>query len=54
MAPHHFTRLFTAKEAEEIRNTMFRDVLAAVTYSQQAELQSNVFVWSEGECSVLH
>ncbi|XP_048812014.1 dual oxidase 2 [Lagopus muta] len=41
--------LFTAKEAEEIRNTMFRDVLAAVTYSQQAELQSNVFVWSEGD-----
>ncbi|XP_021263300.1 dual oxidase 2 [Numida meleagris] len=41
--------LFTAKEAEEIRNTTFRDVLAAVTYSQQAELQSNVFVWSEGD-----
>uniref|UniRef100_A0A669PIF0 NAD(P)H oxidase (H2O2-forming) n=1 Tax=Phasianus colchicus TaxID=9054 RepID=A0A669PIF0_PHACC len=41
--------LFTAKEAEEIRNTTFRDVLAAVTYSQQAELQSNVFVWSKGD-----
>ncbi|XP_010715457.1 dual oxidase 2 [Meleagris gallopavo] len=41
--------LFTEKEAEEIRNTTFRDVLAAVTYSQQAELQSNVFVWSEGD-----
>ncbi|XP_042680572.1 dual oxidase 2 [Centrocercus urophasianus] len=41
--------LFTAKEAKEIRNTTFRDVLAAVTYSQQAELQSNVFVWSEGD-----
>uniref|UniRef100_A0A8C9F197 NAD(P)H oxidase (H2O2-forming) n=1 Tax=Pavo cristatus TaxID=9049 RepID=A0A8C9F197_PAVCR len=41
--------LFTVKEAEEIRNTTFRDILAAVTYSQQAELQSNVFVWSKGD-----
>ncbi|POI28527.1 hypothetical protein CIB84_007722, partial [Bambusicola thoracicus] len=41
--------LFTEKEAEEIRNTTFRDILAAVTYSQQAELQSNVFVWSKGD-----
>eukprot|EP00076_Gallus_gallus_P015519 XP_015134571.1 dual oxidase 2 [Gallus gallus] len=41
--------LFTAKEAEEIRNTTFRDILAAVTYSQPAELQSNVFVWSKGD-----
>uniref|UniRef100_A0A8C2SLR3 NAD(P)H oxidase (H2O2-forming) n=1 Tax=Coturnix japonica TaxID=93934 RepID=A0A8C2SLR3_COTJA len=41
--------LFTAKEVEEIRNTTFRDVLAAVTYSQQAELQNSVFVWSNGD-----
>ncbi|OXB81937.1 UNVERIFIED_CONTAM: hypothetical protein H355_004020 [Colinus virginianus] len=41
--------LFTAEEVEEIRNTTFRDVLAAVTYSQWAELQSNVFVWSTGD-----
>ncbi|XP_065589784.1 dual oxidase 2 [Cyrtonyx montezumae] len=41
--------LFTAEEVKEIHNTTFRDVLAAVTYSQLAELQSNVFVWSTGD-----
>ncbi|XP_072201624.1 dual oxidase 2 isoform X2 [Excalfactoria chinensis] len=41
--------LFTAKEVEEIRSTTFRDVLVAVTYSQQAELQNSVFVWSNGD-----
>ncbi|NXJ11643.1 DUOX2 oxidase, partial [Odontophorus gujanensis] len=41
--------LFTAEEVEEIHNTTFRDVLAAVTYSDWAELQSNVFVWSTGD-----
>ncbi|OXB56751.1 hypothetical protein ASZ78_008518, partial [Callipepla squamata] len=41
--------LFTAEEVKEIHNTTFRDVLAAVTYSQWAELQSNVFVWSTGD-----
>lgn len=47
-----FPRLFTAEETKEIRNTTFHDVLAAVTYTDPTDLQSHVFVWSEGEGSV--
>lgn len=49
--PHiFFPRLFTAEEIGEIRNTTFRDVLAAVTYANSTDLQPRVFVWSQGEC----
>ncbi|XP_035191640.1 dual oxidase 2-like [Oxyura jamaicensis] len=41
--------LFTAAEARDIRNTTFRDVLAAVTSANLADFQSNVFVWREGD-----
>ncbi|KFP81520.1 Dual oxidase 2 [Acanthisitta chloris] len=41
--------LFTEEEIGEIRNTTFRDVLAVVTYANSTDLQSHVFVWSEGD-----
>uniref|UniRef100_A0A8C3BF07 NAD(P)H oxidase (H2O2-forming) n=1 Tax=Cairina moschata TaxID=8855 RepID=A0A8C3BF07_CAIMO len=41
--------LFTEAEAREIRNTTFRDVLAAVTSGNLADFQSNVFVWRQGD-----
>ncbi|NWT44045.1 DUOX2 oxidase, partial [Chroicocephalus maculipennis] len=41
--------LFTAEEIGEIRNTTFRDVLAAVTYANSTDLQPRVFVWSQGD-----
>ncbi|NXN55061.1 DUOX2 oxidase, partial [Rynchops niger] len=41
--------LFTAEEIGEIRNTTFRDVLAAVTYANSMDLQPRVFVWSQGD-----
>ncbi|NXW90244.1 DUOX2 oxidase, partial [Alopecoenas beccarii] len=41
--------LFTVEEAQEIRNTTFRDVLIAVTSASPADLQPHVFVWSEGD-----
>lgn len=47
---HCFPRLFTEAEAREIRNTTFRDVLAAVTSGNLTDFQSNVFVWRQGEC----
>uniref|UniRef100_A0A8B9T2T4 NAD(P)H oxidase (H2O2-forming) n=1 Tax=Anas platyrhynchos TaxID=8839 RepID=A0A8B9T2T4_ANAPL len=40
--------LFTEAEAREIRNTTFRDVLAAVTSGNLTDFQSNVFVWRQG------
>ncbi|NWU46707.1 DUOX2 oxidase, partial [Dromas ardeola] len=41
--------LFTVEEIREIRNTTFRDVLAAVTYASPTDLQPHVFVWSKGD-----
>ncbi|NXG86323.1 DUOX2 oxidase, partial [Stercorarius parasiticus] len=41
--------LFTAEEIREIRNTTFRDVLAAVTYANSTDLQPHVFVWTQGD-----
>ncbi|KFO80860.1 Dual oxidase 2 [Cuculus canorus] len=40
--------LFTVEEVRGIRNITFHDVLAAVTRTDPADLQSHVFVWSEG------
>ncbi|NWR81407.1 DUOX2 oxidase, partial [Centropus unirufus] len=40
--------LFTAEEVKEIQNITFRDVLAAVTPVDPADLQPHVFTWSEG------
>ncbi|XP_069723286.1 dual oxidase 2 isoform X3 [Phaenicophaeus curvirostris] len=39
--------LFTVEEVRGIRNITFHDVLAAVTRTDPADLQPNVFVWSE-------
>ncbi|NXN20660.1 DUOX2 oxidase, partial [Nycticryphes semicollaris] len=41
--------LFTAEEIRGIRNTTFRDVLAAVTSASLTDLQPSVFVWSNGD-----
>ncbi|NXT03436.1 DUOX2 oxidase, partial [Jacana jacana] len=41
--------LFTAEEIGDIRNTTYRDVLAAVTSASLADLQPSVFVWSNGD-----
>ncbi|NXV54229.1 DUOX2 oxidase, partial [Uria aalge] len=41
--------LFTVEEIRKIRNTTFRDVLAAVTYANSTDLQPHVFVWSQGD-----
>lgn len=49
--PHiFFPRLFTVEETRNIRNTTFRNILAAVTHADPKELQPCVFVWREGEC----
>ncbi|NXV17470.1 DUOX2 oxidase, partial [Cepphus grylle] len=41
--------LFTVEEIGKIRNTTFRDVLAAVTYANSTDLQPHVFVWNQGD-----
>ncbi|XP_054024899.1 dual oxidase 2 [Dryobates pubescens] len=41
--------LFTEQEALRIRNTSFRDVLAAVTHAEHTDLQAQVFSWSQGD-----
>ncbi|NWX91519.1 DUOX2 oxidase, partial [Nothoprocta pentlandii] len=41
--------LFTEEETQNIRNTTFHDVLVAVTYANSTDIQSTVFVWSEGD-----
>ncbi|NWI18868.1 DUOX2 oxidase, partial [Crypturellus soui] len=41
--------LFTEEEMRDIRNTTFHDVLILVTYANSTEIQSKVFVWSEGD-----
>ncbi|NWW44308.1 DUOX2 oxidase, partial [Pedionomus torquatus] len=41
--------LFTVEEIGDIRNTTFRDVLAAVTNASLTDFQPCVFVWSNGD-----
>ncbi|KAF1427168.1 Dual oxidase 2, partial [Spheniscus mendiculus] len=41
--------LFTVEETRNIRNTTFRNILAAVTHADPKELQPCVFVWREGD-----
>lgn len=36
----------------EIRNTTFQSILTSVTYANSTDLQSDVFVWREGEHTV--
>ncbi|NXM26167.1 DUOX2 oxidase, partial [Oxyruncus cristatus] len=41
--------LFTEEEIEEIRNTTFHSVLAAVTYANSTDIQTHVFTWRKGD-----
>ncbi|XP_006831758.1 PREDICTED: dual oxidase 1 [Chrysochloris asiatica] len=41
--------LFSKEEIAEIRNTTLRDVLVAITSMNPSAVQSNVFVWHEGD-----
>uniref|UniRef100_A0A3B3VJM4 NAD(P)H oxidase (H2O2-forming) n=1 Tax=Poecilia latipinna TaxID=48699 RepID=A0A3B3VJM4_9TELE len=41
--------LFTDEEIQTIRCLTYRDVLIAVTSAEEADLQKNVFLWTEGD-----
>ncbi|XP_062245894.1 dual oxidase 1 [Platichthys flesus] len=41
--------LFTDGEMQAIRNVTFHDVLIAVTTAEAADIQANVFFWSDGD-----
>ncbi|MEQ2230819.1 hypothetical protein ILYODFUR_033221 [Ilyodon furcidens] len=41
--------LFTDEEIQTIRNVTYRDVLIAVTCAEPTDLQSNVFLWMNGD-----
>ncbi|KAK7891032.1 hypothetical protein WMY93_022995 [Mugilogobius chulae] len=41
--------LFTDEEIQTIRNTTFHDVIVAVTSADAADIQENVFFWTNGD-----
>lgn len=42
--------LFSEQEIQEIRGMTFHDVLVAVTSAEAADLQQEVFFWTDGNC----